>query len=220
MMTGDHPATARGSAGQVGLSERPEVITGPEMAALNETELLAALVPLHDSFARIVAAMRQGRRIFDKPRRGVHRARAWRAVAGRRQPAPFALGVGGHQCPQPLAVAHGAGGVAAARAGVWRPGAVRQIIGVAVVDGRVLKVRDGPAGETRPAGGPAGLRPDVGQAGSRACPPRRGGSVRYCTQRTDVAAVCPARALNPLRVCLREISSFIGRASWWFAGIV
>ena len=129
MMTGDHPATARAIAGQVGLSERPEVITGPEIANLNESELLAclrrvdlcarlqptqklqlvqvlqaagevvamtgdgvndapalkaadvgiamgergtdvaretaALVLLDDSFAHIVAAIRQGRRIFD-----------------------------------------------------------------------------------------------------------------------------------------------------------
>ncbi len=129
MMTGDHPATARAIASQVGLSERPEVISGPEIATLNETELLArlhrvdlcarlqpaqklqlvqalraagevvamtgdgvndapalkaadvgiamgergtdvareaaALVLLDDSFAHIVAAIRQGRRIFD-----------------------------------------------------------------------------------------------------------------------------------------------------------
>jgi Ca2+-transporting ATPase len=31
MMTGDHPATARAIARQVGLSERPEVITGDEI---------------------------------------------------------------------------------------------------------------------------------------------------------------------------------------------
>ncbi len=34
MMTGDHPATARAIAREVGLSERPEVITGAEIAAL------------------------------------------------------------------------------------------------------------------------------------------------------------------------------------------
>jgi P-type Ca2+ transporter type 2C len=129
MMTGDHPATARAIATQVGLSERPEVITGPEIEALDDATLTqrlrridicarlrpehklrlvqvlraagevvamtgdgvndapalkaadvgvamgergtdvareaAALVLLDDSFARIVEALRQGRRIYD-----------------------------------------------------------------------------------------------------------------------------------------------------------
>ena len=129
MLTGDHPATARAIARQVGLSERAEVITGPEMAALDDDTLrlrlhkfdlcarlkpeqklrlvqllrdggevvamtgdgvndapalkaadvgiamgergtdvareAAALVLLDDSFASIVAAIRQGRRIYD-----------------------------------------------------------------------------------------------------------------------------------------------------------
>ena len=129
MMTGDHPTTARAIARQVGLSERPEVITGPEIAVLSDDVLrermrqvdicarlqpeqklrlvqvlkqggevvamtgdgvndapalkaadvgiamgergtdvareAAALVLLDDSFASIVAAMRQGRRIYD-----------------------------------------------------------------------------------------------------------------------------------------------------------
>jgi Ca2+-transporting ATPase len=129
MMTGDHPATARAIARQVGLSERPEVITGAEIEALDDAALrgrlaqvdlcarlqpqhklrlvgvlraagevvamtgdgvndapalkaadvgvamgergtdvareAAALVLLDDSFARIVAALRQGRRIYD-----------------------------------------------------------------------------------------------------------------------------------------------------------
>lgn len=129
MMTGDHPATARAIARQVGLSERPEVITGAEIDALDDAALAlrlphvdicarlkpehklrlvrslraggdlvamtgdgvndapalkaadigiamgergtdvareaAALVLLDDSFARIVEALRQGRRIYD-----------------------------------------------------------------------------------------------------------------------------------------------------------
>jgi Ca2+-transporting ATPase len=129
MMTGDHPATASAIARQVGLSDRPAVLTGPEIAALDDGALLtrlrqvdlcarlqpeqklrlvqllqqdgevvamtgdgvndapalkaadvgvamgqrgtdvareaAALVLLDDSFASIVAAIRQGRRIYD-----------------------------------------------------------------------------------------------------------------------------------------------------------
>ena len=129
MMTGDHPATARAIARQVGLSERTDVITGTQIDTLDDlalrarlqradlcarlrpeqklrlVELLrgggeivamtgdgvndapalkaadvgiamgergtdvareaAALVLLDDSFASIVAAIRQGRRIYD-----------------------------------------------------------------------------------------------------------------------------------------------------------
>ena len=39
MLTGDHPATARAIAQQVGLSERAEVITGPELMALDDVAL-------------------------------------------------------------------------------------------------------------------------------------------------------------------------------------
>ena len=39
MMTGDHPATARAIARQVGLSERPEVITGDEIERLDDATL-------------------------------------------------------------------------------------------------------------------------------------------------------------------------------------
>ncbi len=129
MMTGDHPETARAIAREVGLSARPDVVTGAEVEALDDLALrarlaqvdlcarlqphhklrivqalrrdgevvamtgdgvndapalkaadvgvamgergtdvareAAALVLLDDSFARIVAAIRQGRRIYD-----------------------------------------------------------------------------------------------------------------------------------------------------------
>ena len=135
MMTGDHPATARAIAQQVGLSERPDVITGAEIEAMDDATLrqrlqhvdlcarlkpqhklrlvqllrasgevvamtgdgvndspalkaadvgiamgergtdvareAAALVLLDDSFASIVAAIRQGRRIDDNIRKAV-----------------------------------------------------------------------------------------------------------------------------------------------------
>ena len=135
MMTGDHPATARAIAQQVGLSDRPDVITGAELEALDDASLserlrhvdlcarlkpqhklrlvqllrasgevvamtgdgvndapalkaadvgiamgergtdvareAAALVLLDDSFARIVAAIRQGRRIDSNIRKAV-----------------------------------------------------------------------------------------------------------------------------------------------------
>ncbi len=133
MMTGDHPATARAIAQQVGLSERPDVITGTETETLDDAALrqrlkhvdlcarlkprhklrlvqllrasgevvamtgdgvndapalkaadvgiamgergtdvareAAALVLLDDSFARIITAIRQGRRIDDNIRK-------------------------------------------------------------------------------------------------------------------------------------------------------
>ena len=135
MMTGDHPATARAIAQQVGLSNRPDVITGAQLEALDDASLserlrhvdlcarlkpqhklrlvqllrasgevvamtgdgvndapalkaadvgiamgergtdvareAAALVLLDDSFARIVAAIRQGRRIDSNIRKAV-----------------------------------------------------------------------------------------------------------------------------------------------------
>ncbi|WP_087745128.1 MULTISPECIES: cation-translocating P-type ATPase [unclassified Acidovorax] len=135
MMTGDHPATARAIAQQVGLSDRPDVITGAQLQALDDAALTerlrhvdlcarlqpqhklrlvqllrasgevvamtgdgvndapalkaadvgiamgergtdvareaAALVLLDDSFARIVAAIRQGRRIDGNIRKAI-----------------------------------------------------------------------------------------------------------------------------------------------------
>jgi P-type Ca2+ transporter type 2C len=43
MLTGDHPATARAIAKEVGLSERAEVITGDEIAELSNEDLLCRL---------------------------------------------------------------------------------------------------------------------------------------------------------------------------------
>ncbi|HZF69255.1 cation-translocating P-type ATPase [Sulfuricurvum sp.] len=43
MLTGDHPATARTIAQQVGLSERPNVITGDEISRLDDESLIARL---------------------------------------------------------------------------------------------------------------------------------------------------------------------------------
>ncbi len=135
MMTGDHPATARAIAQQVGLSDRPDVLTGADLEGLDDVALherlrhvdlcarlkpehklrlmqrlrasgevvamtgdgvndapalkaadvgiamgergtdvareAAALVLLDDSFARIVAAIRQGRRIDSNIRKAV-----------------------------------------------------------------------------------------------------------------------------------------------------
>ncbi len=43
MLTGDHADTARAIAAQIGLSERPEVLTGVDLAALDDTALSARL---------------------------------------------------------------------------------------------------------------------------------------------------------------------------------
>ncbi len=45
MMTGDHPATARAIAREVGLSERAEVLTGAQIDALDDDALRAAPAP-------------------------------------------------------------------------------------------------------------------------------------------------------------------------------
>ncbi|MCX7256198.1 MAG: HAD-IC family P-type ATPase [Polaromonas sp.] len=135
MLTGDHPATARAIARQVGLSERPHILSGADIATLDDaalsqrlrhTDICARLLPAHklrlvqllrangevvamtgdgvndapalkaadigiamgergtdvareaaalvlldDSFARIVAAIRQGRRIDDNVRKAM-----------------------------------------------------------------------------------------------------------------------------------------------------
>lgn len=57
MITGDHPATARSIAGQIGLrapqGEDTGVLTGPELEAMNDEEL-ARRIPDVDVFARVV----------------------------------------------------------------------------------------------------------------------------------------------------------------------
>jgi Ca2+-transporting ATPase len=52
MMTGDHPATAQGIARRVGLSERPTVLTGHELASLDDDALRARLAAV-DLCARL-----------------------------------------------------------------------------------------------------------------------------------------------------------------------
>lgn len=47
MMTGDHPATARAIAGQVGLQSDGDVLTGPEMAAMDDDSLSQRLGQVH-----------------------------------------------------------------------------------------------------------------------------------------------------------------------------
>jgi P-type Ca2+ transporter type 2C len=53
MITGDYPGTARNIAGQIGLENADGVITGPEMDAMNDTEL-AARIRGAGIFARVV----------------------------------------------------------------------------------------------------------------------------------------------------------------------
>ena len=52
MLTGDHPETAAAIARQVGLSERPEVLTGPQLAAMDDQALRERLREL-DVCARL-----------------------------------------------------------------------------------------------------------------------------------------------------------------------
>ncbi|MBL0087493.1 MAG: cation-translocating P-type ATPase [Ideonella sp.] len=87
MMTGDHPATARAIARQVGLSERPAVIAGPELDALDDaallvrlrhTDLCARLQPVHK--LRLVQVLRAGGEVVAMTGDGVNDAPALKAA--------------------------------------------------------------------------------------------------------------------------------------------
>jgi Ca2+-transporting ATPase len=87
MMTGDHPATARAIAREVGLSERAEVVTGVEMAALDDAalrerlhrvDLCARLKP--EQKLRLVQLLREGGEVVAMTGDGVNDAPALKAA--------------------------------------------------------------------------------------------------------------------------------------------
>ncbi len=87
MLTGDHPATARAIARQVGLSERPEVITGAEIEALDDAQLrerlrhidlCARLQPVQK--LRLVQVLREGGAVVAMTGDGVNDAPALKAA--------------------------------------------------------------------------------------------------------------------------------------------
>ncbi|MBA3623075.1 MAG: cation-transporting P-type ATPase [Methylibium sp.] len=87
MMTGDHPATARAIARLVGLSERPEVITGAEISALgdaalrerlHQVDLCARLQPAHK--LRLVQVLRGAGEVVAMTGDGVNDAPALKAA--------------------------------------------------------------------------------------------------------------------------------------------
>jgi len=87
MMTGDHPATARAIARQVGLSERPEVITGDEIQQLDDAtlrerlrhvDLCARLKPEHK--LRLVQLLQAGGAVVAMTGDGVNDAPALKAA--------------------------------------------------------------------------------------------------------------------------------------------
>jgi len=87
MLTGDHPATARAIAAQVGLSERAEVVTGAELAALDDAALrerlrgvdvCARLAPEHK--LRLVRALQADGQVVAMTGDGVNDAPALKAA--------------------------------------------------------------------------------------------------------------------------------------------
>jgi Ca2+-transporting ATPase len=87
MMTGDHPATALAIAKLVGLSQRPEVITGTEIenlqddalkARLQQVDICARLAPHHK--LRLVTLLRQGDAVVAMTGDGVNDAPALKAA--------------------------------------------------------------------------------------------------------------------------------------------
>ena len=87
MMTGDHPATARAIARQVGLSERPEVITGDDIQCLDDAtlrerlrhvDLCARLKPEHK--LRLVQLLHAGGEVVAMTGDGVNDAPALKAA--------------------------------------------------------------------------------------------------------------------------------------------
>ena len=87
MMTGDHPATARAIARQAGLSDRPEVITGAEIAELDDAalrerlkhvDLCARLQPAHK--LRLVQLLRASCEVVAMTGDGVNDAPALKAA--------------------------------------------------------------------------------------------------------------------------------------------
>ncbi|WP_342617072.1 cation-translocating P-type ATPase [Rhodoferax sp. GW822-FHT02A01] len=87
MMTGDHPATALAIARLVGLSQRPEVITGTEIeslqdealkARLQQVDICARLAPHHK--LRLVSLLRQGDAVVAMTGDGVNDAPALKAA--------------------------------------------------------------------------------------------------------------------------------------------
>ena len=87
MMTGDHPATARAIAQQVGLSERPELLLGPELDAIDDAalrerlqhvDLCARLKPEHK--LRLVQLLRANGDVVAMTGDGVNDAPALKAA--------------------------------------------------------------------------------------------------------------------------------------------